>query len=378
MSERDNPTPWIRLNLQNIPHWNPTATDPDTGARTIHRMDLNESPYPPSPKVVEAVARHAEKINRYPDGACPDLAERIAARTGVPASRICFGSGSTELISNVVQTSVGPGDSAVASMPLWRRFAGVFQVADADVTLVPSRADGGTDVEAMLGAIGNNTKMLICVTPNNPTGLALSPDQLRHVVEATPENVMLYVDEAYHEFAVHAGFPDALDILKTRKGPWILTRTFSKAYSLAGLRLGYALCGSQAIADAMRLLSSTFNVSAFAEVAAMAALDDPDYTRVLLERNAEERARIISGMQAMGLSPLPSVTNFISCDVGVPGAEVVKRMREKGVRIAGWGEAEYPNFIRVSVGLPDDTDAYLAALAEVLAEMRRDGIRGAA
>jgi histidinol-phosphate aminotransferase len=378
MSAGDNPTPWIRRNLQNIPHWNPTASDPDAALRKIHRMDLNESPYPPSQKVIEAVARHAEKINRYPDGGCPDLAARLADRTGVPASRICFGSGSTELISNVVQSAVGPGEGVVACTPLWRRFAGVFQVADAEATLVPSGADGRVDVDAVLRAIGNNTRMVICVTPSNPTGLALTEPELRRMVEQTPDNVLLYIDEAYHEFAVHAGFPDALEIVKDRKAPWIVTRTFSKAYSLAGLRLGYALCGSQEIADAIRLLSSTFNVSAFAEVSAMAALDDPDYTRFLLDKNAEERTRTIAGMEALGLAPLPSVTNFISCDVGVAGIEVAKRMRERGVRIATWGEPQFPNYIRVSVGLPDDTDAFLAALREVLEEMRRDGVRGAA
>jgi histidinol-phosphate aminotransferase len=249
---------------------------------------------------------------------------------------------------------------------LWHRFHGIFDALEADATLVPNRPDGSIDAKKLTAAVGNRTRMLVLITPNNPTGMMLSADELRHVIHATPENVLLFIDEAYHEFAVQAGGPDALEMVKARKGPWIVTRTFSKAYALAGLRLGYALCSSQEIANAVKLITSTFVVSGFAEAAALAALDDPDYSRMIVESAATERRRVMDGLRALGCTPLPSVTNFVLADVGRPGAEVVVEMRARGIRISRVQYPEFVNAIRVSMGLPDDTDAFLAALKEVL------------
>ena len=186
----------------------------------------------------------------------------------MPATRIAWGTGSTELLSNAVRIAVAPGERLVAPTPLWRRFEGVFQIVDADVRHVANRPDSGLDVAALVAAVDETTKMLVCLTPNNPTGLALDAGQTAEIVERTPDHVLLYIDEAYHEFAVHAGGADALAIIKRRKGPWLITRTFSKAYALAGVRLGYALCSEDAIANALKAVTSTFNVSAFCEVAA--------------------------------------------------------------------------------------------------------------
>lgn len=284
----------------------------------------------------------------------------------MPATRIAWGTGSTELLSNAVRIAVAPGERLVAPTPLWRRFEGVFQIVDADVRHVANRPDSGLDVAALVAAVDETTKMLVCLTPNNPTGLALDAGQTAEIVERTPDHVLLYIDEAYHEFAVHAGGADALAIIKRRKGPWLITRTFSKAYALAGVRLGYALCSEDAIANALKAVTSTFNVSAFCEVAALAALDDPGYTAFLLDKNAEDRARPIEGMRALQLAPLPSVTNFMSVRLPRDGAEVAAAMRERGIRIATWGEPGFEDFIRVSIGLPEDTEAFLGALRGIL------------
>ena len=248
----------------------------------------------------------------------------------------------------------------------WRRFEGVFQIVDADVRHVANRPDGGLDVKALAEAVDDATKMLVCVTPNNPTGMALDAGEIAELVERTPNHVLLYIDEAYHEFAVHAGGADALPIVARRKGPWLVTRTFSKAYALADVRIGYALCSEDAIANALKAVTSTFNVSAFSEVAALAALDDPAYTQFILDRNAEQRVRLMEGMRALQLAPLPSVTNFVSVQLPCDGTEIAARMRERGIRIATWGETGYEEYIRVSIGLPEDTEAFLAALREIL------------
>lgn len=364
--------PYIRANIQGMPRWNPTATPPSQSTGRVHRMDLNECPYPPSPKVVAALQAFADKLNRYPNGVCPVLSERLSERTGVPAQRICWGTGSTELIGSIVRMAVAPGDRLVASSPIWRRFSAVFRVVDAEVAAVSVKPDGALDIDAMLGAIDRRTRIFICLTPNNPTGMMLTADEIRRVVREVPDDVLLYLDEAYHEFAVHAGGADALKIaMAERPGPWIVSRTFSKAYGLAGLRLGYAYCSSDEIADGLRAVTSTFNVSAFGEVAGLAALEDPDYTRMILEKTAIERERVTEGLAALGCAVLPSATNFVSADVGVSGSEMQQALRARGIRVGVIDSPGWESYIRVSMGVPEDTDALFAGCKEVLDDMRR-------
>lgn len=360
--------PYIRPNLQNLPFWNPTHILASERTGKVHRMDLNECPYPPSPKVVKAIRTMADKVNRYPDGGLPRLTENMATKTGVPYSHICWGMGSSELLANAIRIAVAPSDSVVTPTPIWRRFAGVYRAVAADLTEVPNRANGTIDVDGLIASVGNNTRIVVCVSPNNPSGLMLSREELERLAKSIPENVLLYLDEAYHEFAVHAGGPDGLAVLRQRKGPWVITRTFSKAYALAGLRLGYAMSSEEAIANALRGVTGTFNISHFAEDAALAALDDPDYRQMLLDNNATERKRIIDGLETLGIKALPSVTNFVSAPIDRPAGPVIESLRKQGIRIGGWADAGYEDYIRVSMGLPEDTDTFLEVLAEILAE----------
>lgn len=353
--------------MQNTPFWNPTKIFDHEKEKHIHRMDLNECPYPPSAKVIEVMRNAAENLNRYPDGTCPDLTPMISARTGVPENHICWGGGSTQLLTSIAEISVSPGQNIVAPNLLWKRFKGVFKIVDAQVSSVPNNADGSIDAKALVAAVGKDTRLMVCVTPNNPTGMMLNEQELRYISDNTREHVLLFIDEAYFEFAVHAGGPDAVKILKDRKGPWVITRTFSKAYALAGIRLGYALCSSEETVNAIRLVSSTFNLNGFAEPAAVAALNDPDYTRFILDANATERTRIMDGIRDIGFEPMNSVTNFVSVNVGRPGTEVVKAMRERGIRIATVGEGDFTNFIRVTMGTAEDTAVFLTTLRDVLA-----------
>ena len=358
---------YLRPHLRGLDTWNPTATSAGEHLQKVRRMDLNECPYPPSPKVKAAIDGVFPRLNRYADGTCPDLAERLAAKTGVAPEQICFGPGSTQLLKCIIEVAIAPGSNLVSPSLLWHRFHGIYEALEADATLVPNKTDGGIDVERLTAAIGNNTRMAVVITPNNPTGMMLSEAELLHVIRNTPDNVLLFIDEAYYEFAIHAGGPDALKLLQAhRTGPWIVSRTFSKAYALAGLRLGYAMCSSHEIANAVRLMSSTFVVSAFAEAAALGALDDPDYSRFIVEDTARERARIIQGFKDLGCLPMPSVTNFVSADIGRPGLEMVARMRERGIRIARWSYPDFANYIRVSMGTSEDTDAFLDTLADLL------------
>jgi histidinol-phosphate aminotransferase len=366
MSNNVTDKPHLRPNFQNVPFWNPTKIFDHEIDKKIHRMDLNECPYPPSPKVIEAIQNAAHTLNRYPDGTCPELTPLVAKRLGVPEDTLTWGGGSTQLLTAIAEISVAPGQNLVAPNLIWKRFQGVFKIVDADVTAVPNKSDGAIDVEALTNAIGNDTRLVICVTPNNPTGMMLTEEEIRHVSENTPENALLFMDEAYYEFAAHAGGPNALEILKDRKGPWAVTRTFSKAYAMAGVRLGYAICSSPEIVDAIRMVASTFSLNGIAEAAAVAAWNEPEYTQFILDKNAEERARVVQGLRDMGYEPMASVTNFVSCNIGRPAAEIVTAMRARSVRISTVGGDEFENYIRLSMGTPEDTDAFLQELKEVL------------
>lgn len=363
----DNP---LLTNYRARPFWNPTYIAPHEVGQPMLRMDLNECPYPPSQHVLNAICEAAHDLNRYPDGTCPRLTAQLAARTGLGVEQICYGSGSTQLLSAVADIAVAPGDQLLTHELIWRRFGGIFQAVAADLVAVPNHRDGAIDVDGLLRAVGNKTRLMIVLTPNNPTGMMLDETALRRLAQQTPASTLLFIDEAYHEFALHAGGPDAVAVLQAaRRGPWAVTRTFSKAYALAGLRLGYALCSSEEIANALRLMTSAFNVNGVAEAAVLAALEDAEYTQMILDHNARERERLIDGLRAMGLAPMPSVTNFVGVDVRRNAGDVVAAMRERGVRIATFGYEAAGTCVRMSTGLPADTDVCLETLATVLAEL---------
>jgi histidinol-phosphate aminotransferase len=357
----------LRPNFRAQPFWNPTHIPAHEVGQRIARMDLNECPHPPSPSVIAAIANAASSLNRYPDGTCPELTQVLSSRLDVPAEQLCYGGGSTQLLTSIAEISVAPGEELLSPELIWRRFTGVFGVVAAKHVSVPNRADGAIDIDPLLAAVSANTRLMVVLTPNNPTGMMLSEEELIRLAEQTPDHVLLFVDEAYYEFAQHAGGADAVNILKRyRKGPWVVTRTFSKAYALAGLRLGYAICSTQEMANALRLVTSTFNLTGVAEAAVLAALEDTYYTDMILSSNAVERERITQGLQALGFSPMPSVTNFVGVDVGKPAVKVVAAMRERGVRIATFGFESADTCIRASTGSSDDTDMFLRALPEAL------------
>ena len=358
----------LRQHFRHQPFWNPTQCFAHEQGQRIHRMDLNECPYPPSPKVLAAIQAAASRLNRYPDGTCPILTPRIARRIGVNPEQISWGTGSSQLLTSIVTLSINPGEQLLAPALIWRRFAGVFDVVAADVCAVANQANGGIDVDGLLAALTDRTRLMVVLTPNNPTGMMLSEAELTRLICDVPEHVLLFIDEAYYEFARFAGGPDAVEILRTeRSGPWVVTRTFSKAYALAGLRLGYAICSSEEIVNALRLITSTFNLCGIAEAAALAALDDPEYTQMILTTTARERERLQCGLEAMGLTVMPSVTNFLGVDLGRESGPIIKALRDRRIRVAGFGYEAAGNYLRISTGFPEDSEAFLQALNVLLA-----------
>jgi histidinol-phosphate aminotransferase len=349
------------------PHRGPQIEDDLQGAKgPIRRMSLNESAEPPSPKVVAAVQEAVAQANRYPDPKARALAAAIADRTGVAASRIVSGNGSHELIMLMGNAFLEAGSRVVMPNPSFQPYQTTARIAGAEPVIVPVDAEGANDVEAMLKACVPAPRLLIAATPNNPTGALLSQTALDRLIAGTPEATLLVIDEAYYEFGWLAGGPDVLAALKPRKGPWLVLRTFSKAYNLAGLRVGYALGSHDEVIEGIQRVRGVFNVNRLAQAAALAALKDEAYARASQKRTAAERDRLAVALKSIGLKPLPSAANFVAVQTPKPAADVVAGLAKKGIMIVPVGGPPFEKHIRITIGTPEDTDALLAALKELL------------
>jgi histidinol-phosphate aminotransferase len=359
---------WANAAIRALPPYKGPTTlfdfpDPATRPRLIH---LNESPYPPSPRVAEAIAAATRDLNRYPDIFGRRLCAAIAGANDVPAHRIVLGCGSDELIHFTIQIAVAAGDEAVLPAPSFPRYALSTRLAAATPVRVKLDAGGACDADALLRAITPRTRLVVCCTPNPPSGGMMTADALRALAHGVPDDVLLYVDEAYCEFGRHAGGPDALAILRARKGPWLSTRTFSKAYALAALRVGYAICGDDGVAEALRRAKLQFNVPTLSQAAAEAAFADQAYLATLLDRIAAERARLARGLVALGLEALPTAANFVSCALPGPAAPAMAALERQGILVRDWRDPDHPVELRIGVGTPEDTDATLRALGTYL------------
>lgn len=349
------------------PHRGPLIEEDLQGTNgPLRRMSLNESADPPSPKVIAAVQAAAAGANRYPDPKARALAAAISDRTDVPVSRIVFGNGSHELIMLMGTAFMEAGSRIVVPNPSFQPYQSTARIAGAELTIVPVDADGAIDVDAMLAACTPAPRIVIAATPNNPTGALLSKSALDRLIAGVPDETLLVIDEAYFEFGRLAGGPDVLRALKARKGLWLVLRTFSKAYNLAGLRVGYALASHDEIVEGINRVRGVFNVNRLAQAAALAAMSDEPYAQSSQRRTAAERDRLAVGLKGLGLSPLPSAANFVAVRTPKPATDMVGALARQGIMIVPVGGPPYENHIRITIGTAEDTDAVLAALKAAL------------
>lgn len=332
----------------------------------VAMLHLNECSYPPSPKVIEAIQAHAAGLNRYAEARPARLAQMLSARTGVPVDRIVIGNGSDEILALISVMTLEAGDNAVMQAPSFPRYRIAAAMQGAEPRQVAIRCDGSTDVEALVTAIDANTRVVYACTPNNPSGTPMPPDDIQRLAEAVPDDVLLVMDEAYAEFNQHEGGSDALPFLERRRGLWLSTRTFSKAYALAGLRLGYALAGNRELAEALVKVKLTFNLNRLAVHAGIAALDDQAYSAHCIGQAINERERLGTRLRGLGLATMLSRANFISFDVGRNAAPVVAAMAASGVLVREWRDPGFETHLRISIGLPHENDRAFDALCDAL------------
>jgi histidinol-phosphate aminotransferase len=331
-------------------------------------LNLNESPIPPSPRAIAAATAAVAGVNRYPPTDGGTLVAALAAHTGVPADRIGVAVGSDMLLHLLCMIALAPGRSAVFPFPSFPRYGLSTRIAGARAIPVPLGRDGANDPAALAAAVADDTSILFCCTPNGNTGGAIPPEALRRLARAVPPHVMLVVDEAYAEFDPDA---DTLACLSERDGPWAVTRTFSKAYALAGLRVGYVLCSGADVAEALRAVRPIFEMTSPALAAAEAALGDAAHLAHMLELTRAGRGQLVAGLAALGFDPLPSRANFVTTDLGRPAAPVVAAMARRGVLVRTLADPGFEHYLRITVGLREENAQALDALAAALGEETR-------
>jgi histidinol-phosphate aminotransferase len=332
-------------------------------AEGIVKLASNENPRGIGPRTRAAIEAALAEVARYPDGNGHDLKVALARRYGVDMASIVLGNGSNDVLELVALAYLAPGRSAVYSQHCFAVYPLATQARGARAIKVPAR-EHGHDLEAMAAAVDAETAVLWIANPNNPTGTMLRPEALEAFLRRVPERVLVVLDEAYNEYLPPELKAESVKWVK-RHANLVVTRTFSKAYGLAGLRVGYALA-SPAVADVMNRVRQPFNVNSIALAAAAAALDDMEFVARSYAENLQGMRQIEEGARALGLAWIPSYGNFVTVRVGKAG-EVYRRLLKRGVIVRPVGGGyELPEHLRVTIGTAAENERFLAALAASL------------
>jgi histidinol-phosphate aminotransferase len=333
--------------------------------RKIVKLASNENPRGVGPRTRAAIEAAFGEIARYPDGNGYELKLALSKRYGVELSNIVLGNGSNDVLELVALAFLGPGLSAVYSQHAFAVYPLATQARGARAVVVPAR-DFGHDVEAMAGAVTDDTRVVWLANPNNPTGTLVASERLEAFVKRLPERVIVVIDEAYNEY-LHANLRAPTVAWLKRHPNLVITRTFSKAYGLAGLRVGYALA-HPSVADLMNRVRQPFNVNGVALAAAAAALNDMEFVARSYADNLQGMRQVEEGARALGLEWIPSYGNFITIRVGRAG-EIYKRLLKRGVIVRPVGGGyQLPEHLRVTIGTADENERFLAALAASIRE----------
>jgi histidinol-phosphate aminotransferase len=339
----------------------------ELGLTEVVKLASNENPFGPSPRAIEAAQRAALTMNLYPDAAAHDLRAALADHLGLPPVQIAIGNGSDELIHLLgLVFLAGPEDAMIVGDPSFVRYDAAAQMADAQLVKVPLDAELRHDVAAMADAVTPATRLVWIANPNNPTGTIVRHDTVDRLIDRLPEGAALVLDEAYYEYldpAELATYPGALDYVQAG-APVIGLRTFSKAYGMAGLRLGYCFAAPEVI-DAIERAREPFNANSLAQAAAIAALADQDHLRATVTKNREGLDRLREVFLAAGARPVESHANFILADLGRPARPVFEALLARGVIVRPGDVLGLPTCLRVSVGTPDEVQRFAEAFGEV-------------
>jgi len=373
------PTPPVEPTVERAPAWVRAIAPYVPGkpieevARELHldpsnivKLASNENPRGPSPKVVAAIAAAAADASRYPDGSAFALRTALSRALGVAPDRLVFGNGSNDILELVAQAFLKPGDEAICSKHAFAVYPLATQARGATLVEAPARGYAH-DLDAMRAAITPRTRVVFVANPNNPTGTWLPGPAVAAFVASVPRDVVVVLDEAYDEYLDPAERSRSLGWID-RHPNLVVSRTFSKAYGLAALRIGYGVMDSR-LADLVNRVRQPFNVNALAQAAAIAALHDPDYVEESAMLNRAGLRQVEAGVARLGCETLPSKGNFVLVRVG-DAARAYRALLEQGVIVRPVANYGLPEWLRVTIGLPEENDMFLSALAHALAPAR--------
>ncbi len=335
------------------------------GVSRIIKLASNEGALGPSAKAVEAFKAHANEIHRYPDGGCTALREAVAAKYDLDASRIVFGAGSDELIGLLCRAYAGAGDEVLYSEHGFLMYPIAAKSASATPVAAPED-DLTADVDQILAKVTDATRIVFIANPNNPTGTYLPTSEMTRLRAGLPGNVLMVIDAAYAEYIDLEDYSPGTEVVEANDNV-VMTRTFSKAYGLGGLRLGWAYCSTQ-VADVLNRVRNPFNVSAAAQEAGLAAFADQDFVAKVKRHNDEWLPWTTKQVRKIGYEVAPSIGNFIlvrfPTEEGRGGTDADDFLKARGIIVRRMGGYGLPDALRVTIGLEDEMRAFVAVLAE--------------
>ncbi len=361
--------PTVRALSPYVPGKPISELERELGISQIVKLASNENPFGPSPRVIEAVRAEVEQVGLYPDGSGYELKHALAAHLGVSAAQLTLGNGSNELLLLLAECFLGPAHSAIYSQYGFAIYPIVIQATGAEAVMAPAYpCDAvmplGHDLGAMSAALRANTRLVFIANPNNPTGTWVEPAKLKAFIAAAPADTLIVLDEAYLEYGRRDACVDAINWVREFPN-LVLLRTFSKAYALAGLRVGYSVSHPE-VADVLNRMRPAFNVSSLALTGARVALAEQTYMEACVSDCLSERARLRTALLGMGLKVIPSAANFLLVHFGPRAPELYQQLLRGGfiVRpVGGYGLGEY---LRITVGSRDHQEGFINCLAECL------------
>jgi histidinol-phosphate aminotransferase len=348
----------------------PTATlERELGIKGSIKLASNENPLGPGPRARAALGAAIHNVGHYPDGSGHGLRSRLAHRLGVDIDQVTLGNGSNDVLVLLAEAFLVPGVEAVYSQFAFAVYPSAVQASGAAARVAPAWPAGhvqplGHDPAALAAAVGPQTRMMFVANPNNPTGTWLDEGQLDALLRAVPPEVIVVLDEAYHEYSAALGVPDGTRWLQ-RHPNLVVTRTFSKAYGLAGLRVGYAISHPD-LADILNRVRQPFNVSVPALAAAAAALDDHEHLEATIALNRAGIERLREGLARLGIGAPPSAGNFVLADLHRAAGPVDHALLREGVIVRPLANYDLPNHLRISTGTEEQNERLLAAMAAAL------------
>lgn len=338
----------------------------ELGLKSVIKLASNENPYGPSPRVLRALTQASRSVNRYPDGACFYLRKELAARLKVNENQLIFGNGSDEIIVLAVRAYVGQGDEVIVAKPSFLIYEIASLIEGARVRAIDLK-DFRYDLEGMKRAVTSKTKIIFIGNPDNPAGTYISKDAFKDFLREIRRDILVFIDEAYFEYVHTKDYPNGIEFLKSHKNV-IVTRTFSKMYGLAGLRIGYGV-GDAQIMDALNRLREPFNVNSLAQAAAIACLKDKKYYQAIARSVEQERAFLYESFRDLGIHFEESFTNFVLLKVKQDSSMVAQALLKKGVIIRDMNAWGLKNYIRITIGSNKENRLLIRALKAVLSEV---------